>query len=131
MKSETEELIKIFGLTNTDWMGYIIKRKQDITFHHLQKKVDGGLYEINNGALLNGSTAHPYLHLIEAKDFDMYEYINNILKNINAQRFNPTHRQLLAIHAILEQFEREHCGDRTKKGRPLIKPEYVERRIKL
>lgn len=35
---------------------------------------------------------------------------------------------LLKIRKILEQFEREHCSDRGKKGNLLIKDEYVRRR---
>ena len=34
------------------------------------------------------------------------------------------------IHALLEQFEAEHQGETTRKGKVLIKPEYT-RRIKL
>ena len=72
-----------------------------------------------------------YLHIIESRDFDMYLYINNLLKAINSQSSAPTKRQLMAVRAILEQFEREHCSDRTTKGKRLIKDKYIESRIQL
>lgn len=131
MREVTRDLIRVFQPKEIDWMGYSIERPQDLTYHHLVKKSDGGLYIFDNGALLSGETSHPYLHLIEAKDYDMFLYINNLLKNINSQRVKPTRNQLLAVRAILEQFEREHCSDRTKKGKQLIKTKYVEGRRKI
>ena len=38
---------------------------------------------------------------------------------------------LLRIRDILEQFEREHCSDRGKKGNLLIKDSYLRRVRKL
>lgn len=131
MKHVTSELIYVFKPKDIDWMGYEIETTRDLSFHHLVKKTDGGRYDFDNGALLRSDTAHQYLHLIEAKDFDMYVYINNLLKNINTQGYSPSIRQLMAIRAILEQFEREHCSDRTNKGKPLIKTRYIEGRKKL
>lgn len=131
MKPVTRELIYVFQPRQIDWMGYELRSITDLTFHHIDKKEHGGHLTFDNGALLRGDTAHEYLHIIESRDLDMYIYINNLLKNINTQGYNPTKRQLLAIRAILEQFEREHCSDRTAKGRPLIRTKYIEGRKKL
>ena len=131
MRYVTRELIEVFQPKDMDWMGYEINSPKDLTFHHIQKKIDGGHYYFDNGALLHGDTAHPYLHIIEAKDYDMYLYINNLLKNINTQGYSPSLNQLRAVRAILEQFVREHCSDRTLKGKPLIKTKYIEGRKKL
>lgn len=129
MKDVTRELIRIYEPKKIDWMGYQYLNNNQLSFHHIQKKEHGGLYIINNGALLRQDTSHEYLHIIEYKDLDMYIYINNILQSINDQGFKPTKRQLLAIKAILEQFEREHINDKTKKGKRLIKNKYIEDRI--
>lgn len=129
MKDVTRELIRIYEPKEIDWMGYQYLNNNQLSFHHIQKKEHGGLYIINNGALLRRDTSHEYLHIIEYKDLDMYIYINNILQSINDQGFKPTKRQLLAIKAILEQFEREHINDKTKKGKRLIKNKYIEDRI--
>lgn len=131
MRDVTRDLIHTFRPTDIDWMGYKIDSATDVSFHHIVKKSDGGLYVFDNGALLRQNTSHEYTHLIEAKDPEMFAYINNLLKNINTQRYKPTKNQLLAIRAILEQFEREHCADTNSKGKPLIKTKYLETRKKL
>lgn len=128
MKEVTRELVRIFRPKNIDWMGYNIKSPQDLSFHHIKKKSEGGLLTLDNGALLNKNTAHPYLHVIEITDPEMYLYLNNLLKNVNTQRYAPTKQQLLAVRAILQQFEREHCSATNNRGKKLIKTQYVEER---
>lgn len=131
MREVTRELIRIYKPSDIDWMGYSIDHTQQLNFHHIEKREHGGLYTIDNGALLRGDTAHEYLHVIEYKDLDMYIFINNLLKNINSQGFKPTRNQLLAIKSVLEQFEREHCSDTNAKGKQLVKTKYIEGRKKI
>lgn len=128
MKEITRELIRIYKPKGIDWMGYNIHTIRDLTYHHIQKKEDGGPFTLDNGALLRGDTSHEYLHIIETRDMDMYIYINNILKMINTQGYRPTKEQLLLIKDVLLQFEREHCSDRNSKGKVLIKTKYIEGR---
>jgi hypothetical protein len=116
-------------MDNMDWMGYKLTRKNFPTFHHLVKKCDGGSLSIENGAVL-GKNDHTYLHIIEYKDYEMYLYINNILKEINNQRYMPTYNQICDIDDTLYLFEKEHCSDTNKKGELIIKPEYTRRLIK-
>lgn len=109
------------------WMGYEVKRDNPFTFHHIQKKCHNGKLEINNGAILTRN-AHEFLHIIESRDLDMYEYINAILKEINIQGYMPIERQLKAIDSILNQFAREHCSDRSRNGNLLIKERYLRKK---
>lgn len=127
MKHLVIEMKHIWRVRNIDWMGYALNRGDSLSFHHIVKKADHGKFEINNGALLNNNSSHPYLHLIETKDLDLYIYLNNLLQNINSQREFPSKQQLLAIDAILRQFEREHCSDKNFKGKLLIKNEFYDR----
>lgn len=126
MKSITNLMIIKWNMTNQCWMGYEVKRDNPFTFHHLRKKCHNGKLEINNGAILTRN-AHEYLHIIESRDLDMYEYINAILKEINIQGYMPIERQLKAIDSILNQFAREHCGDRARNGNLLIKERYLKK----
>jgi hypothetical protein len=130
MKEVTRQLVRIFRPQDIDWMGYEIDSVYDLSYHHIQKKANGGKLTLDNGALLNKSTAHPYLHVIEITDPEMYLYINNLLKNVNTQGYAPTRQQLLAVRSILQQFEREHCSATNNRGKKLIKTQYVERRGK-
>ena len=117
--------IKQLGI---DFMGYELQKGDIYTFHHLIiPRREGGSYSRSNGAILCGKSAHPYLHLIEAKDYDMFCYITSEMIDENILgRLDP--QSIRHIHAILKQFEREHSGDRTKKGHPLIKDIYTRRR---
>lgn len=112
-------------------MGYSLQKGDIYTFHHLiVPKRDGGTYSMENGSILCGKSSHPYLHVIEAKDHDMFCYITNEMIDEKTKGYlDPTN--INHIHEILRQFEREHCSDRTKKGYPLIKEEYIRRRKRL
>lgn len=127
MKQVTKEMLKIYKpISNLDWLNYRIVRKSDLTFHHIQKRCDGGKEVIENGALLL-STPHQYLHLIEYRDKETYIAINKIFEYINQQRYEPTEEQRLMIEYLLRSFEDKHIGDKSSKGKSLIKHKYLER----
>lgn len=130
MKQITKEMIIMWNMSNIDWMGYEVRNRREYTYHHIFKKEYGGLETFNNGAILSGESSHPYLHIIEMKDLEMYIYLNNLLQKINEQRCMPNKQQLITISECLKSFEREHCSDRTKKGKRLIKEEYTRRIIR-
>ena len=130
MKPITREMIQIWNMDKTDWMSYRISRKNPFTFHHAFVPArHGGKYTINNGAILCGQTSHPYIHVIEANDMDRFEYLTEILREINEQRRMPSLEQFRRMRSCLESFEREYSGKRTSKGKVVIKKEFTERRF--
>lgn len=133
MKPITREMVKDFQMKDIDWVGYKTSNSHPYNFHHLKKREHGGLYEYNNGAILCGGQggSHEEIHIIEYKDPELYIYINNLLKAINDQRYKPTIAQLRTMRAILEKFEKDHCSDKTAKGKFLIKEDYMKNRINL
>lgn len=131
MKGLTRAMAKEYRTRGNDWMGYTIQSINQLSYHHIQKKEDGGPFTWDNGALLRRDTAHEYLHIIEYKDLEIYDYINGILKQINTQGYQPTREELIAIRNVLLSFEREHCSDRNSKGKILIKSKYIEGRRQL
>lgn len=124
MDSILSSLINIYNMTDTDWMGY--KLQERFSYHHILKRCHKGERTIDNGAVLYLSS-HSYLHTIEYYDLDKYIYINQILKEINTQRYMPTKEQLQLINYILEEFEKEHDGEISTRGKLLIKEEYKRR----
>lgn len=124
MDSILSSLINIYNMTDTDWMGY--KLQERFSYHHILKRCHKGERTIDNGAVLYLSS-HSYLHTIEYYDLDKYIYINRILKEINTQRYMPTKEQLQLINYILEEFEKEHDGEISTRGKLLIKEEYKRR----
>lgn len=131
MKELTRQMARAYRTRKNDWMGYDINSITQLSYHHIQKKEDGGPFSWDNGALLRRDTSHEYLHVIEYKDLDIYLYINKILKIINTQGYQPTREELMVIRDVLLQFEREHCADRNSKGKALIKTKYIEGRRKI
>lgn len=135
MKNITNLMINDFKIMKykLDFMGYQVKRKESLSFHHLivpkrlcQAKGLGEGYLYWNGAILVQKTSHDYLHIIEKTDRDIFEYITKEMIDINQSRSLQI-ENLKRIHSTLEQFEREHCSDRTKNGKILIKNDYIRR----
>ena len=92
-----------------------------VPYHTIVLKKDGGLETRDNGSILCGNTSHPYLHLIQCKDKERYDYITAVLIQINQQGYMPTKSQLLAIDEILLDFENKFDGLKNSKGKLLIK----------
>ena len=127
MSKATVEMLKIYKpYSHLDWLNYKIVRKNDLTFHHIIKKENGGNRSISNGALLL-PVSHQYLHLIEFKDIDTYITINKIFKIVNNQLAEPTKDQREILEYLLQDFEYHHRNDRNSKGKLIIKKEYKQR----
>lgn len=129
MNKIVKEMIDIYiPNSNLDWMNYKITRKNDLTFHHILKKMDGGKKCIENGALLlSNPPSHQYLHLIECRDIETYKMINKVFEIVNKQQHEPTKDQREIIEYLLQDFEYHHRWDKNSKGKLLIKSKYKER----
>lgn len=125
----TRVMITAFNITDTDFMGYSVN-KDNANFHHLIiPRRNGGSKALNNGAILNKDTSHPYLHIIESKDYDVFYDITKqmIIENkLGRIDFNCIKR----IDEILKYFEKEHSSDTNFFGDLLIKEEYTKRLLK-
>lgn len=131
MKEVTKIMIKEYNIKKLgyDFMGYCLQKNDIYTFHHLIiPKRAGGKDEIWNGAVLCGNTSHPYLHIIESKDFDIFAYITSEMIDMNIKGHLDIDN-LRRINDALKQFEKEHINDRTRKGKILIKEDYKKRII--
>lgn len=129
MKEVTKLMIREFKIKQLgyDFMGYSLQKGDIYTFHHLiVPNREGGKYEKWNGAILCGKTSHPYLHLIENVDYDMFCYLSSEMIDMNIKGYLDI-ENIRNINDLLKQFEREHCSDRTRKGKLLIKEEYTRR----
>ena len=129
MKPVTKLMITDYGMKSVDWMGYKLMRGDTFTYHHIEKRENGGKITVANGAILCGKSSHPYLHIIEHIDPDMYYYINGILMSINRIGHIDVHL-LEEIDRTLRLFEKENQGRRNAKGKALIRDIYTERDFK-
>ena len=139
MKEITKIMVNDFKIMKLgmDFMGYHVNRKQDLSFHHLiiQRRhcKEAGLgegYLYWNGAILRQNTSHDYLHLIENIDPDIfYELTSEMIDENIKGRLDIDN--LKRIHDLLLYFEREHDHDTSKKGKLLIKREFVTGRVNI
>lgn len=139
MKGITREMIKEYKINKIkyDFMGYTFNRYEDLSFHHLiiphrdckDLGYGEGFYKWN-GAILNQSTSHDYLHVIERVDREKFIEITKIL--IEENRLGELNiEQLRQIRQILLQFENEYKHETNSKGKLLIKRKYITDRIDL
>lgn len=139
MKEITKIMVNDFKIMKLgmDFMGYHVNRKQDLSFHHLiiprRHCKEAGLgegYLYWNGAILRQNTSHDYLHLIENIAPDIfYELTSEMIDENIKGRLDIDN--LKRIHDLLLYFEREHDHDTSKKGKLLIKREFVTGRVNL
>ena len=139
MREVTKLMVNDFKIMKLgyDFLGYKVNRKQDLSFHHLiiprRHCKEAGLgegYLYWNGAILRQNTSHDYLHLIENIDPDIfYELTSEMIDENIKGRLDIDN--LKRIHDLLLYFEREHDHDTSKKGKLLIKREFVTGRVNL
>ena len=139
MKEITKIMVNDFKIMKfgMDFMGYHVNRKQDLSYHHLivQRRhcKEAGLgegYLYWNGAILRQDTSHAYAHVIEKIDPDIfYELTSEMIDENIKGRLDIDN--LKRIHDLLLYFEREHDHDTSKKGKLLIKREFVTGRVPL
>ena len=132
MKEVTKLMIREFKIKELgyDFMGYSLQKGDIYTFHHLIIPARyGGKNEKWNGAILCGKSSHPYLHLIEAKDYDMFCYITSEMIDMNLKGYLDI-ENIKRINDVLCQFEKEHSEERGKKGKLLIRTEYEHRMLR-
>ena len=139
MREVTKLMIKDFKIMKLgyDFMGYKVNRTKDLSFHHLiiphrESKYyalgEGYLYW--NGAILRQNTSHDYLHIIEKIDPDIFYELTSEMIDENI-KWRLDIDNLKHIHDLLVYFEREHDHDTSKKGKLLIKREFVTGRVNL
>ena len=109
-----------------DFMWYEY-HKIDASYHHLiVPRRKGGPETIQNGAILMQSTSHNYLHTIEKYDLEIFEFITSEMIDENIKGYLDK-ENLHYIDDALKYFEHEYCSATTKKGKPLIKEQYLHR----
>lgn len=141
MKEITRIMYKKYALNKLkyDFMGYEFQHPNQLSFHHLiiprrlckTQGLGEGYYEWN-GAILTQckfSNSHDYLHIIERYDLDIFNAITSEMIDENIKGYLDI-ENLKNIDDILKNFEREYCGQRTKRGYPLIREEYTRRLIR-
>lgn len=138
MRVITKLMVNDFNLKKLgyDFAGFHFNRTNELSFHHLivphrdsRSFGIGEGYVYWNGAILVQNTSHDYLHLIEQFNRPMFLAITDELIKENKQGYVDVD-SIRRIHSIMEEFEDKYGNERGKKGKLLIKREYIKNRIK-
>ena len=136
MREVTRLMVRDYYLKKLgyDFMGFRFNRAEQLSFHHLIvphrlcKEIESEGYVAWNGAILVQSTSHEYLHTIEIYDRPTFEYITQQMIEMNQQgKLDLEH--LMNINDALKEFEKSFYDLTTRRGKRLIKREYIESRI--
>ena len=137
MREVTKLLVNDFKIRELgyDFMGYQVKRIESLSFHHLivshkHSRIlgigDGYLYW--NGVALVQETSHNYLHLIEQADYQKFLYLTSEMLDMKNKKELDIYN-LRRINEILQEFEYKNKNLRHKKGKILIKEEFIKGRM--
>ena len=132
MKEITRLMVNEFKIMEIgcDFMGYKLNKNDMLTYHHLIiPRRNGGKITRQNGAIIQ-RVPHDYLHLIERVDYKTFCYLTSEMIDINIKGFLDK-SNLMNIRELLEEFEEKNMHKSSKKGKILIKKEYLEGRILL
>lgn len=111
-----------------DFMGYTLSKRDILTYHHLiVPRRHGGPVTVQNGAIIQ-RVPHDYLHLLERVDNDLFCLVTSEMIDMNIKGYLDPFN-LGNIHEALCEFEYKHAGDYSKKGKVLIKEEYLRGRL--
>lgn len=138
MKNITLTMINEYGLKKhkCDFMGYKLEKGDTYSFHHLiipksickELKISNNGICKDNGAILCSNTSHPYLHIIENYEYEMFLAITSEMIDMNIKGQLDI-RNLVNIHTILEEFEAKYRGEKSKKGHLIVLPKFEKRLI--
>lgn len=109
-----------------DFMGYSLNKNENYNYHHIEPRRLGGEITRENGAILV-ERSHQFIHTIETRDECMYQAIQAELLAINRKGYVDPYNVRI-IHELLREFEEEHKNDLTRKGKPLIKEKFYDRK---
>ena len=138
MREITKLMVNDFNLKKLgyDFAGFHFNKTNELSFHHLivahRDSMSFGIgegYVYWNGAILVQNTSHDYLHLIESVNRPMFLAITDELVKENKQGYVDIDN-IRRIHSVMEEFENKYGDLRGKKGKLLVKREYVKNRIK-
>ena len=139
MREVTKLMINDFRIMKLgyDFAGYKLVNRNDVSYHHyLVAKRDckamglGEGYTYENGVILNARTSHPELHLVESKEEKLFYYITSEFLDMKNKGYLDI-ENLKRIQEILLEFEHKYRNATDRKGKRLIKREYIEGKVKL
>ena len=83
MKFYLVKMLEMYEPDKIDWMNFDITSSNPYSFHHIEKKEDGGRARVDNGAVLS-KYSHRFLHYLEQVCPDAFEDYQDLFRRVNA-----------------------------------------------
>ena len=106
MNDDIKSMIQIYNTYELDWMGDEIKTLSDLTRHHIIKKENNGIDDINNYALLT-TNSHHLLHYLEDNYNNSYLKLNEMFLELNKTKNPPNSEYYKSISIILKRVKKD------------------------
>ncbi len=101
------ELIKIFEITDVDFLGFSITKDNPLQYHHIVFKEKGGKTTLDNGALLTAK-AHFIFHKIVRNNYILSKKITREFKKLNESKTPPDEKYFETINNYLLIYEEKN-----------------------
>ena len=106
MNADIKLMLKIYKTDKFDWMGGEIKKVEDLTKHHIDKKENGGENDISNYALLT-EESHQLLNYIEEYYPEDYIRLNGLFLQLNRSLEAPTATYYDEVRCIIKRVRKD------------------------
>ena len=105
MKAREAEVIMsyIYNTNEFDWMNFVVTDKNQLTFHHIVERKNGGRALLDNGALVT-NFAHQLLNILDQYCQKAYNDLQEVFIKINESKNPPTLEMIQRIDEILYNF---------------------------
>ena len=106
MNDDIRSMIEMYNTYELDWMGDSINSLSNLTRHHIVKKENNGVDDINNYALLT-SYSHQLLHYLETNYNNAYVKLNELFLELNKTKLPPSSEYYKNISIILKKVKKD------------------------
>lgn len=123
-----ERLYKEYELEQLgyDFLGYEFGSKKELSTHHIIPRHSGGSTKKDNLCILNRTTSHNYIHLIEDYDYKIFLQVSReLMEQVKKGKIDI--EDLKIINELLLFFEDKYKNEEARSGGLLIKPVYKKR----
>lgn len=123
-----ERLYKEYHLEELgyDFLGYEFGNKKELSTHHIIPRHSGGSTKKDNLCILNRTTSHNYIHLIEDYDYKIFLQVSReLMEQVKKGKIDI--EDLKIINELLLFFEDKYKNEEARSGGLLIKPVYKKR----
>lgn len=95
------KMLEIYEPNKVDWMNFDVTSSNPYSYHHIEKREDGGKSRVENGAILS-KYSHRFLHFLEYVCPDAFEDFQRLFRRINDSKAPRTEQFINEADIIID-----------------------------